>query len=576
MEQRILHLQRAIAQNLVQMGKITSEQAESMAPSESNASIISDLFRIAKDDDAVSAAVAKHIGRKLFSKPEPGVDLLWGDSGEEWLIYGDTIYLANALDQRQVDRALTSARARGLKTESIGVISVSKLEALKSSNGAFDDTSVPEDHELEKKIEHLIKEAASLDASDIHLQPMLGGDVSIRMRVDGDLFPKSKYPMALHDPLIRVLIQQLCGLTLSSNTAQDGKFDVQISNQKKVGLRVSTLPVVTGSEKALKTVIRLLGNNLALVNLERLGLSAKNIETLRRLGQSPNGLVILTGPTGHGKTTTLHALLMDIQGRSPNQNIHTIEDPVEFQHENIGHTEISLTVSFAQALRAILRQDPDVILVGEIRDHETAELAFQAGQTGHLVLTTLHTNNSHQSLTRLEALRVTPDLVASGVRGFLAQRLVKKLCIHCRDEYLFRSDQARFARYGTNRVFQGDGELRLYRAKPEGCDQCNTDRRRSGGMKGRVAVIEILEVGPEVQKAILDGTPPGELRRSQIKSGSFDDLWIDGLRLVKEGVIGFEQLESTLDAYNLEHADPVAMHLVPQITTDGPNPVAKL
>ncbi|HCF2448998.1 TPA: Flp pilus assembly complex ATPase component TadA [Pseudomonas aeruginosa] len=576
MEQRILHLQRAIAQNLVQMGKMTAEQAESMAPSEAISSIVSDLFRIAKDDEAVSAAVAKHLNRRLFTKPEVGVDLVWGEQDEEWLIYGDTIYLANVLDQRQVDRALTSARTRGSKAESIGVISASKLEALKASNGAFDNDDVPKDDELERKIELLIKEAASLDASDIHLQPMLGGDVSIRMRVDGDLFPKAKYPIALHDPLIRVLIQQKCGITLSSNTPQDGKFDVQISNQKKVGLRVSTLPVVTGSEKALKTVIRLLGNNLALVNLERLGLSAKTIDTLRRLGQCPNGLIVLTGPTGHGKTTTLHAVLMDIQGRSPNQNIHTIEDPVEFQHENIGHTEISPTVSFAQALRAILRQDPDVILVGEIRDQETAELAFQAGQTGHLVLTTLHTNNSHQSLTRLERLRVTPDLVASGVRAFLAQRLVKKLCVYCRDEYLFRSDQARFARYGSNRVFQGDGELRLYRAKPEGCDHCNTDRRRSGGMKGRVAVIEILEVGPDVQRAILDGIPPGDLRRSQIKSGSFDDLWIDGLRLVKEGIIGFEQLESTLDAYNLEHSDPVAMHLVPQINSDGQQPVAKL
>ena len=333
------------------------------------------------------------------------------------------------------------------------------------------------------------------------------------------------------------------------NAAQDGKFDFAVSTHKKINLRVSTLPVTKGSESTPKVVVRLLGNDTSLANLDRLGMSAENKALLRRLGEAPNGLIIVTGPTGSGKTTTLNAMLLDIYGQDPNRNYHTIEEPVEIQHEGMSHTECGKHLSFATALRALLRQDPDVILLGEIRDNETAEYAFKAGQTGHLVLTTLHTNNAHESLDRLGRMDIPTDIIATNTQAIMAQRLVRSLCKSCKVEYLFRSDEKRFALYGSNPVFGSNGDLKLYRANPKGCQVCNNGSHQSGGLKGRRGVIEVLELTPEIQEAILNGISPSLLRRSQIAEGTFKDLWDDGLRLVFEGVIGFEQLEKELRPY---------------------------
>jgi type II secretory ATPase GspE/PulE/Tfp pilus assembly ATPase PilB-like protein len=552
MDSRIHAAQRSIAQHLVVAGKITQQQADTMPTSDAMSNIIPDLWRVCKDDEAVCQAVAKHLGRVHFVKLEDGVDLTLGTRGESWIIYGDTIYLTNPLETRQHESASAFARARNISASKIGVISLSKIESIKSSVTL--DGIEPQDKEAQviharQRIEELIREAAKLDASDIHLQPTQGDEIAVRMRIDGELITKRKYSLQLHESIARVLMETFCVLTLEMNTTQDGKFSFDINAHKKISLRVNSLPVVKSSDKVLKFVLRLLGNNTTLSSLEKLGLSPVNMAKLRRLGESPNGLIIMTGPTGSGKTTALNALLMDIYGREPNRNYHTIEDPVEIQHEGMSHTEVGPTLSFAQALRALLRQDPDVILVGEIRDNETAELAYKAGMTGHLVLSTLHTNNSHESIGRLIGMDVPTDIIAGNTTAFIAQRLVRTLCGHCKVEYLFRSDAKRFGLYGQDRIFNGNGELRVFRANPDGCAHCNPDGRSAGGLKGRRSIIEILELEPEVQEAILSGVPPSVLRRSQIANGQFDDLWTDALRLVKEGVVGFEQIETTLPAF---------------------------
>lgn len=334
-----------------------------------------------------------------------------------------------------------------------------------------------------------MREAAKLNASDIHLQPTQGDQVQVRLRIDGELLTRKLYTSKIHEAICRVIIENNCGLTLELNAAQDGKFDFAVSAHKKINLRVSTLPVTKGSESTPKVVVRLLGNDTSLANLDRLGMSAENKALLRRLGEAPNGLIIVTGPTGSGKTTTLNAMLLDIYGQDPNRNYHTIEEPVEIQHEGMSHTECGKHLSFATALRALLRQDPDVILLGEIRDNETAEYAFKAGQTGHLVLTTLHTNNAHESLDRLGRMDIPTDIIATNTQAIMAQRLVRSLCKSCKVEYLFRSDEKRFALYGSNPVFGSNGDLKLYRANPKGCQVCNNGSHQSGGLKGRRGVI---------------------------------------------------------------------------------------
>lgn len=547
----IRQLQQSILGNLVEAGKITKQQAETQPTSEYVQSVIPDIWRICKDDDAVAAAVAKHLSREVFIRAELGVTLSLGEDGEQWIIYGDTIYMSNPLDRRQSEKATTFARNTESGASKIGVISLSRIEQIKAIDRMSDDSVGADDQEIKslQRIEDLVREAASCDASDIHLQPTQGEQVAIRFRVDGELITKRMYNMKLHDAMSRVIMENLCSQTLETGIPQDGKFDVSLSVNKKINIRVSSIPITRGSNKSLKFVLRLLGNNNTLASLDKLGMSTENLNMFRRFGADPNGLIVLTGPTGSGKTTTLNALLMDIHGRDPNKNYHTIEEPVEIQHEGMSHTECGRHLSFASALRSILRQDPDVILVGEMRDNETAELGFKASMTGHLVLSTLHTNNAHESIGRLEQMNIARDIITSNTTALAAQRLCRSLCPDCKVQYLLRTDKHQFDMYGNDPVFNGDHDVVIYRANTKGCSTCNPQGAAIGGLKGRRGIIEILEMTPGIQEAILAGVSPSVLRRSQIANGSFKDLWSDGLRLVKEGVVGIAQIEATLRPY---------------------------
>jgi general secretion pathway protein E len=546
--------QRSILQILVNEGKLSSAQSLAMPVSENIESVIPDINRLANDENSVAAAVGKSLNRKVFTEVDDGRHAILPPNMDSWIIYDNTIYMTNPLDSRASEQAMAFVRRKSLdmKGLAVGVISPTKLDALRAGT-VEDDETVVVDKEAQKqmalkRIDDLVAEASKRDASDIHLQPTQGDKVLVRFRLDGDLRSQRSYSMNLHDSVCRVILDNKCGLSLESGIPQDGKFDFDVSNNKKINLRVSSLPITRGSDTSLKLVLRLLGNNTKLSSLSRLGFSRKNLEILQRLGEQPNGMIIVTGPTGSGKTTLLMAMLLDIFRNNPNQNYQTIEDPVEIQVEGITQTEVKGNLTFPIVLRAVLRQDPDVILLGEARDEETVELAFRGAMTGHLLLTTLHTNNAHLSLGRLEDMNVTKDIIASNVMAIVGQRLVKQLCIECRKEYIFSADKARFNVYSSNAAFDcaNPQELKLYKANPLGCKVCGTD---SGGLKGRHAILEILEVKPEIQQAILDGQNPSIMRRNGIADGSFNDLWDDGLRLVREGVVDFEQLEKVLRPY---------------------------
>ncbi|MGE8065118.1 GspE/PulE family protein [Pseudomonas sp. NPDC089569] len=551
----ILRRQKQILQVLVEEGKVSAAQAAAMAVAENIESIIPDINRLANDENAVASAVGKVLNRKVFQEVEEGRQATLPPNMDSWLIYDNTVYMTNPLDSKVNEQAMDFVRRSGIDRTGIavGVISAIKLEALRTINIDDDDTT-PVDKEAQKllalqRIEDMLLEAAKKDASDIHLQPSQSDRVSIRYRIDGDLLSQRSYPVSLHDSIVRVVMETKSQLTLETGIPQDGKFDFEFNKGKKIGIRVSSNPVTRGSEKTPKLVLRLLGTNTSLASINKLGLSLRNLEILQRVGNQPNGMILVTGPTGSGKTTLLNAIILDIYRHNPNQNYQTLEDPVEIQHEGMSHTEVTPFLTFAMGLRAILRQDPDVILVGEIRDNETADLAFRGAMTGHLLLSTLHTNNAHDSIGRLERMDIARDILAANTTAIVAQRLVKKLCDGCKKQYLFNSDKSRYELYSGNAAFSklpGDKDICLYKANPNGCEKCGPD---SGGLKGRHAVLEILEITTDIQEAILNGVPPSVIRRTGIANGSFHDLWDDGLRLVRDGILGFEQLEKPLRPY---------------------------
>lgn len=334
-----------------------------------------------------------------------------------------------------------------------------------------------------KMIEYMFKNSIEMRASDIHIEPY-EKEVRIRYRIDGELSTVNLIGIESLPPLV-ARIKILAGLNIAEKRIpQDGRIITKV-DEKEVDLRVSILPVVYGE----KVVIRILDKNNYKVHKEHLGLSSENIKRLNRIISNPHGMVLVTGPTGSGKSTTLYSILDDIN--SENINIVTVEDPVEYTLEGINQVNVNNKsgMTFASGLRSILRQDPDVIMIGEIRDDETAEIAVKAAITGHLVLSTLHTNDAPTTITRLIDMGIENYLVATSVVGVIAQRLVRKICPYCKTSYVASDYEKRILDIDEKE------ELILYSAK--GCGYCN-----NSGYIGRVGVYEIMEITKTHKEAI--------------------------------------------------------------------------
>ena len=373
-----------------------------------------------------------------------------------------------------------------------------------------------------KMIEHLFKNSIEMRASDIHIEPY-EKEIRIRYRIDGELVTINTLGIESLAPLI-ARIKILANLNIAEKRqTQDGKIKTKIGD-KDVDLRVSILPVVNGE----KVVIRILNRDNYNLGKEKLGLSKENLEKLNKIISSPNGIVLVTGPTGSGKSTTLYTILSELN--SSNVNIVTIEDPVEYTLNGINQVNVNnkAGLTFASGLRSILRQDPDIVMIGEIRDEETAQIAIKAAITGHLVLSTLHTNDAPSSITRLIDMGIEPYLVATSVSGIIAQRLVRKICPNCKEEYI-ASDYERA-------IFDiKDGEvLKLYRGK--GCGYCNNT-----GYVGRIGIYEIMEMTREHRDAINNTRDPNVLRDISKKYG-MTTIADEGKKLVLQGITNLEEL----------------------------------
>jgi len=354
-----------------------------------------------------------------------------------------------------------------------------------------------------KLVNGLLSQAVKDRASDIHVE-VFERDLVVRFRVDGMLYDVLTPAKRFH-PAITSRIKVMSGLNIAEKRLpQDGRIRVRVAG-RDIDIRVSTIPTAFGE----RIVLRLLDRAQALidVNLDRLGFSGDNLKKVDRLIRQSHGIILATGPTGSGKTTTLYACLSRIN--SPEKNIITIEDPIEYQLHGVGQMQVSpkIDLTFANGLRSILRQDPDVIMVGEIRDSETAEIAIQAALTGHLVFSTLHTNDSFGALTRLVDMGIEPFLVSSSVLAVLAQRLVRMLCQDCRQPYV--PSEAELVRIGLK-----PSDLRGPIYRPAGCRAC-----RNTGYRGRTAIQELMVMDDDVRGLVMQKADASMIRRACTSKG---------------------------------------------------------
>lgn len=415
------------------------------------------------------------------------------------------------------------------------------IKAIEETSDLLDDTS---DAPVIRLVNHIISQSVKANASDIHIEPFQD-TIKIRYRIDGILYDLLEPPKWIQSALVS-RIKVMADMNIAEKRMpQDGRLEVRMG-QQKIDIRISTVPTSYGE----RLVMRLLNKSGTLLELSQSGISPSHLEIFNRLITLNNGIVLVTGPTGSGKTTTLYAALSIIN--SPDKNIITIEDPVEYNLKGIGQIQVNrkIGMTFASGLRSIVRQDPDVILVGEIRDLETAEIAIQSALTGHLVFSTLHTNDSPGAVTRLVDLGVEPYLITSSVKAIAAQRLVRVLCPHCKSGYLPDAGECNLLNISENGVdMHGSYALQNYEKakssllngrqqifRPKGCSQCF-----GTGYAGRQAIFEIMEIDDVIKNIILTTSDANQIKNSAIGQG-MTTLRQDGISKVLQGITSMEEV----------------------------------
>ena len=376
----------------------------------------------------------------------------------------------------------------------------------------LDETS---DAPIIKLVNHIFSQAVKSQASDIHIEPYQQR-LQVRFRLDGVLHNVLSPPRRLHAAIVS-RIKVMARLDIAEKRLpQDGRTEVKIG-ERLVDVRVSCLPTAFGE----RVVLRLLEKSGKLLSMEEIGLTGAALAEMKRLLRLSHGIILVTGPTGSGKTTTLYAALSSIN--SPDKNILTIEDPIEYQLDGIGQMQVNpkINLTFARALRSMVRQDPDVILVGEIRDRETADIAIHAALTGHLVFSTLHTNDAASAVTRLTDMGIEPFLVSTAVQAIIAQRLVRLLCPHCKETY--EPEEAQWAELGSSREVAGP----IFRA--DGCEKC-----LETGYRGRTGIYEFLLLSEAIKGLVLKTSDANQINKAARTEG-MANLREDGINKVIEG-----------------------------------------
>ena len=457
-----------------------------------------------------------------------------------------TIAMANPLDVYAIDfvKSHTKVKKIHLKMASEEDIStaissyyeISEYEDIINKFATGISLQEEEEEDL-KKIESLSREAPIIQlvnmvivqgvkdrASDIHIEPNESGLI-IRFRIDGILHDIKNFPNKIKSAIIsRIKILSKMDIA-ERRLPQDGRFQIKFGS-REVDLRVSTLPTVFGE----KAVLRLLDKSKGLIKLNSIGFLEKQLNDFKAIIGSSYGIILITGPTGSGKSTTLYATLNEIN--SKDKNVITVEDPVEYKLKRISQVQIKpkINLTFANTLRSILRQDPDIIMIGEIRDIETAEIAVQAALTGHLVFSTLHTNDAASAITRLIDMQVEPFLISSSVIGVIAQRLVRVICENCKEEYTPSEEVFEMLKKETNI----DNNIKLYRGK--GCPIC-----KNTGYYGRTSIFELILLDEEIRSLIVSKAHSSVIKNTALRNG-LKTLRTCGLEKVLKGITTIEEV----------------------------------
>jgi general secretion pathway protein E len=538
---------------LVSMGKISARDLERAASAREETGgvlgpVLVNLGLVSETD--VAQAQAQLLGLSFVSAddfPElaPEVEGLQSDFLRTHHVYplrlnegGLTVAMAVA-DDVFILKALTLAT--GLTIHPCVALESDIDRALSASDEAIEDEDAP-GFELDAGdfVEHLkdlaseapvirmvnqiIGRVTDLRASDIHLEPFDDG-LHVRYRVDGVIYTAEVVSPQL-SAAVNSRVKLMAHLDIAERRLpQDGRIKTRVKG-RELDLRVSTVPTVHGES----VVMRVLDRSSVRYSLEAMGFAADNLERFNQLLARPHGILLITGPTGSGKTTTLYTALSKLDASA--HKIITVEEPVEYQLEGINQIQVhqQIGLSFASALRSILRQDPDIIMIGEMRDGETAQIAVQSALTGHLVLSTLHTNTAAGAIVRLQDMGIEPYLITSSVNGVLSQRLVRRLCEHCKAPY--EPAPSVMASSGLERM--GLNTPHLYKAV--GCDQC-----RQSGYSGRCGIHELLVIDDGMRRGILDGLDAASLHTKATAAG-MHTLYEDGLRKVAAGVTSLDEL----------------------------------
>ena len=426
--------------------------------------------------------------------------------------------------ETEIDRSIDIAYGYELSIDGIlNEIETGEID-FRGLQASSDEYSQP----VVRLIDSILTDAVKRDASDIHFEPE-SGFLRIRYRIDGML----RQVRSLHQsywPAMAVRIKVMSGMNIAETRApQDGRITLNMRG-RQIDFRVSVQPTIHGEN----LVLRILDRQKGLVPLEGLGLTEHQLDQLKLMIARPEGIILVTGPTGSGKTTTLYSILNHIN--SEGVNIMTLEDPVEYPMTLVRQTSVAeaAKLDFANGIRSMMRQDPDVILVGEIRDHETAEMALRAAMTGHQVYSTLHTNSSIGAIPRLLDIGVLPDIMAGNIIGVVAQRLVRRLCPHCKTPYQAEAHETR--------LLCGDPDTpRPVIFRPCGCERCDFQ-----GYRGRLAIMEILRLNADLDELIARRCTAREIRHLADRQG-FIPLAEDGLRRVLDGSTSLEELGRIVD-----------------------------
>ncbi len=517
---------------LTKLGLVSErDMAEALAPS-------LDLPLVAANDYPAEAILEDRISAR-FLKEARIIPLADSPAGLE-------LAMADPLDSYAIDAMRLSAGKPVLVRVGVPSDIEAAFERLYGSGGTSieqilgDDAAQREEDTLQdierlkdlaseapviRLVNHLISKAVEMRASDIHIEPY-ERRVRVRYRIDGVLSEAEAPPNRLRAAVIsRIKIMAKLNIA-ETRLPQDGRIKLAIRG-KEIDLRVSTMPTMHGES----VVLRVLDRGSVALDFATLGFEGEVLEAYLGILERPNGILMVTGPTGSGKTTTLYTSIIRLN--TGENNILTVEDPIEYQLEGINQVQVKpqIGLTFANALRAFLRQDPDIIMIGEIRDLETAEIAVQAALTGHLVLSTLHTNDAASTITRLLDMGVEDYLIASTVNGIVAQRLVRTLCTHCREAHQVlpeMAEQLQLSREAGNRP------ITLYRAR--GCEDCN-----GTGYLGRTSILETLVMSDPVRRLVLKRSEAREIQREAARGG-MRSMYQDGLSKALAGITTIEEV----------------------------------